>query len=97
LRSLALKRLDMATLISPALVNAVRHTFRMEWQGIHGAGHWARVRWRGLAIATSSGADARVVEYFAFLHDVGRACDGEDRDHGLRFARFARDIRSHVI
>jgi uncharacterized protein len=97
LLSLSLKRLDMVTLISPALVSAVRHAFRLEWQGIHGAGHWARVRWRGLAIASSSGADTRVVEYFAFLHDVGRDSDGDDRDHGLRAAHFARSIRSRLI
>jgi uncharacterized protein len=87
----------MASLITPALVTAVRDAFRLEWQGIHGAGHWARVRRRGLAIAATNGADARVVEYFAFLHDVGRACDGDDRDHGLRGARFARSIRTQLL
>jgi hypothetical protein len=37
----------MATLITPALVAAVRDAFRLDWGGVLGAGHWARVRWRG--------------------------------------------------
>jgi uncharacterized protein len=34
-----------------AVLLVVREQFRLEWRGIHGVSHWARVRWNGLAMA----------------------------------------------
>ena len=86
-----------ALLITPDLVAALRREFRLEWQGIHGAAHWARVRRTGLQLARLTGANSRVVEYFAFLHDVCREDDGHDPWHGPRAARFALTIRTRHI
>lgn len=87
----------MTTLITSQFVQAIRTEFRLDWRGIHGAGHWARVRANGLTIATANGANKRVIEYFAFLHDVCRLSDGRDHGHGQRAELFARSIRKNLI
>jgi uncharacterized protein len=83
--------------ITPGLVALLRQEFRLEWQGLHGAPHWARVRHNGLELARLTGANTRVIEYFAFLHDVCRESDGHDAGHGPRAARFALSIREGYI
>ena len=79
------------------LLGAVRANFALDWHGIHGAPHWARVRLNGLAIATRTGARTDVVELFAFLHDSCRLSDGGDRDHGRRAAAFAHKLRGKAF
>lgn len=78
----------MPSLISPDLVAILRRRFRLRWDGIHGAGHWARVRQNGLILAERSGrgASTRVIELFAFLHDSCRHDDHGDPGHGARAA-----------
>jgi uncharacterized protein len=75
----------------------VRENFRLNWHGVHGVSHWARVRFNGLLLAKESGANLRVIEYFAFLHDSCREGEGFDPEHGLRAVDFARSIRSRCI
>ncbi len=87
----------MTTLITSQFVQAIRAEFQLDWRGIHGVGHWARVRSNGLTIAAANGANKRVVEYFAFLHDTCRQTDGRDHGHGQRAAMFARTIRKQLI
>lgn len=84
-------------LITPGLIACLRRTFHLEWQGLHGAAHWARVRRTGLQLAQRNGANSRVVEYFAFLHDACRESDGRDAMHGPRAAEFAGRIRTRHI
>ena len=88
---------ERARCITPELVATLRQTFLLEWQGLHGAAHWARVRRNGLALARWTGANCRVIEYFSFLHDVCRNSDGRDIDHGPRAACFAYTIRERFI
>lgn len=83
--------------ISKALATLLRATFRLEWDGIHGVAHWARVRDHGLRLAAVTGANSSVVEYFAFLHDACRRNDGDDPEHGPRAARLAMAIREEHI
>lgn len=85
------------TILTPEIVEAVRATFRLDWRGIHGAAHWARVRENGLRLATVTGAHRGVVEVFAFVHDVARHHDGSDPDHGERAVDFARGLRGTSI
>ena len=54
----------MPSLITNELMEFARSEFRLDWHGIHGAGHWARVRHNGLMLAAHTGANPRVVEYF---------------------------------
>ena len=51
-------------LVTRELVSRLRTRFALRWQGIHGASHWARVRWNGLALAEHTGANRTVVELF---------------------------------
>jgi len=87
----------MTALISSQLIQAIRAEFRLDWHGIHGAGHWTRVRANGLTMAAANGADKRIVEYFAFLHDACRLHDGRDHEHGPRAVLFAQSIRKDLI
>ena len=79
-------------MIDRELVRVVREQFALEWNGIHGAPHWARVRETGLRLAERTKANPKVVELFAFLHDSKRLNDDRDPEHGARAARFARTL-----
>lgn len=83
----------MRSIITPALVSTIRAQFRLDWQGVHGAPHWARVLHHGLYIASSNGADLEVVAAFAFVHDSRREDEWEDPGHGERAAEFAAWLR----
>lgn len=79
------------------LMRVARQQFRLEWQGIHGVPHWARVRWNGLTLAAVNGARVDVVEVFALLHDSHRHHDGPDREHGARAADFALKLSRELL
>ena len=87
----------MSSVISKKLIKFASAEFRLEWDGIHGAPHWARVRHNGLLLARHTGANTRVVEYFAFLHDLGRKNDHHDPQHGERAAAIAENIAGDLI
>ncbi len=87
----------MPSLITNELMEFARSEFRLAWHGIHGAGHLARVRHNGLMLAAHTGANPRVVEYFAFLHDLGRENDNRDPEHGTRAAAIAENIAGDLI
>lgn len=74
------------------LIALIRDEFALDWQGIHGANHWARVLHHGKNIAQIRKADLLVVELFGFLHDSCRLNDGRDPDHGKRAAEFAHGV-----
>ncbi len=80
--------------VSGALVAAVRAQYRLDWRGIHGVVHWARVLENGLALAPETGARPDVVTLFALLHDACRHNDMSDPDHGPRAAAFARHLHA---
>ena len=82
-----------SSIVTPALIEAIRRQYKLDWRGIHGQGHWERVRRVGLALAAKTGADVRVVELFAYLHDSCRLNDGRDPEHGRRAALFAATLR----
>jgi uncharacterized protein len=84
-------------ILTPRLIEHLRAGLRIDWRGIHGAAHWARVRWNGLRLARHTGADPRVVELFAFLHDSQRWHDGGDRQHGPRAAEVAAALNGHLF
>jgi uncharacterized protein len=79
--------------LSHALLARLRTEFALDWRGIHGASHWARVRWNGLALAERTGASRGVVSLFAVLHDARRRHDGRDAEHGERAARLVGRLR----
>lgn len=83
--------------IPRALLKLLRDQFALDWQGIHGAPHWARVRANGLRLSVATGANPKVVEAFAFLHDSQRRNDDEDEFHGERAAMFARSLPAPLL
>lgn len=75
-------------LVPRHLITLLRQQFRLDWRGIHGAAHWARVLHHGVHIARHSGGDIQVVRLFALLHDSQRQNEGRDAGHGPRAAAF---------
>jgi uncharacterized protein len=75
------------------LIRHLRERFALDWRGIHGAPHWARVRRNGLVLAEKTGASRRVVSLFAFLHDSCRLDDGRDPKHGHRAGGLVESLR----
>lgn len=87
----------ISDVISRELIRFLHCEFQLEWRGIHGVGHWTRVRLNGLHLARSTGASSRVVELFAFLHDARRLHDGRDPRHGVRAAALVREIHGRLF
>lgn len=85
------------SLITRDLMRFARQRFALDWDGYHGASHWARVRHNGLLLAEHTGANVRVVEYFAFIHDLGRENEHHDPEHGYRAAEIAAQIAGDLI
>jgi uncharacterized protein len=79
------------------LIAAIRHGFALRLDGIHGEAHWARVLENGLRLAEQTGADVKVVEMFAYLHDCKRQDDGWDKDHGRRAAEYLQTLPSSLL
>lgn len=80
-----------------ALLALLRERFALDWRGIHGAPHWARVRKNGLVLAERTGASRRVVSLFAFLHDSCRMDEGRDANHGQRAAELVGSLRDAAL
>jgi uncharacterized protein len=80
-------------LINAPLLRAVVAGFPLHLGGLHGLGHWARVLENGRKLAAVTGADPRVVELFAVLHDARRHSDAHDPNHGRRGAELATILR----
>jgi uncharacterized protein len=76
--------------ITPALLEHIRTTYRLRWEGIHGWNHWVRVYENGQHLARQNGANQTVVTLFAFTHDMDRRQDGIDPGHGRRAANRIR-------
>lgn len=74
------------------LIALIKSEFKIDWQGIHGANHWARVLNHGKNIGQIRKADLLVIELFGFLHDSCRLNDGRDPQHGARAAEFVHGI-----
>jgi uncharacterized protein len=81
----------------PALLDAIRRQFPLDWHGAHGIRHWERVRDNGLRLAADTGANPKVVELFAYLHDSRRLDEWEDDGHGARAAEFLRTLQGRFF
>ena len=69
--------------ITPPLIKRVMDGYRLGLSGIHGPGHWRRVRANGLAHHLEVGyAREDVLEAFA---DDGVVVGENDPDHGVAF------------
>jgi uncharacterized protein len=86
--------MNLSPLITQDLLDFLKPYYPLHWEGLHGFQHWVRVRENGLRLAALNGANQKIVEYFAFTHDIQRKSDGYDPGHGARACTF---IRSHLI
>ncbi len=84
-------------MISTGLIEVIRAEYQLDWDGIHGVRHWARVFENGMQLAEVTGADLPVIELFAVFHDSRRINEDADAGHGLRGAEFARKLRGKVF
>lgn len=64
----------------------LRTVYSLDWTGVHGVSHWARVSYWGRKIGRDRGADLEVIRLFALLHDHLRISEGSDYCHGYRAA-----------
>ena len=85
------------SMVSETLLELVRRTFALPLGSRHGEAHWERVYENGQRLAEQTGADVRIVELFAYLHDSRRLEDGWDRDHGRRAAEFVRSLNTELL
>jgi uncharacterized protein len=76
------------------LIKTLQSHFILDWAGVHGAAHWARVRNYGLELCGLCDADRQVVELFSFLHDCCRQNDLHDPLHGQKAADYAVSLNS---
>jgi uncharacterized protein len=79
------------------LIRHLRAQFSIDWRGHHGISHWARVRLNGLTLARLNGANAHVVELFAFFHDARRQNEHTDDGHGNRGAVLAMQLQGRIF
>jgi uncharacterized protein len=61
--------------------------------GFHGKDHWLRVLQNAREIAGATGANLRVLELFAVLHDSRRENENHDPEHGHRAAAYTLELR----
>jgi uncharacterized protein len=74
------------------LLGILQSQFKLDFYGVHGLPHWERVAERGEALSRLTGANPKVVEYFAYLHDSKRQNDDDDPEHGLRASRYCQNL-----
>ena len=80
-------------LLSTELILSIRAQLPIDWRGLHGLNHWARVYENGRLLAETTGADPQVVALFALFHDSRRFNEHNDPDHGPRGAKLAEQMR----
>jgi uncharacterized protein len=85
------------SMITQDLLHHIQSQYALRLEGIHGLAHWQRVCENGLCLAAETGADAAIVEFFAFLHDACRQSDGRDHDHGPRAAALVRSLQGTLL
>ncbi len=81
----------------PNLLEAIQSQYRLNWYGIHGVAHWARVYENGLRIARGSDANLTVLLLFALFHDSRRENESIDPGHGRRGAELAAEMRGQYF
>lgn len=80
-----------------ALIKEILEAYSLPLFGTHGITHWARVLENGLRIAKETGANEKVVQLFAVLHDSRRLNESIDPGHGRRGAELAKDLRGSLF
>lgn len=80
-----------------AILLEVGARFELDWEGIHGFPHWARVHAEGVRVGRLRGGNLKVIELFAVLHDSCREDENQDPLHGPRAAEYARSLVGNLF
>ena len=80
-------------MISNELITAIKEQFHINWKGLHGISHWARVYSNGMRLSELTGANTKVVQLFSVFHDSRRYNESRDDQHGPRGAELAVKLR----
>ena len=83
----------MSGIVTADLMGAIKKQCAVNWQGIHGLSHLARVWENGMHLAEATGAHKQVVQLFAVFHDSRRLNEHWDPEHGPRGALLAESWR----
>ncbi len=83
--------------LSRALIVHIKEQFLLDWLGVHGVPHWARVLVNARRLAKRTGANLRVVELFSFFHDSQRQSEGTDPEHGPRAAQWISSLNGRFF
>ena len=75
------------------ILRAIQGQYALDWFGLHGVAHWARVYENGLRIADTSHANIDVLLLFSIFHDSRRVSDAVDPGHGHRGSELAAEMR----
>lgn len=79
--------------VSDAFFRHLVESHSLGHHGFHGEDHWRRVLFNGRMLAEATGANLKVVELFALIHDSQRRNENHDPEHGLRAAHHAHELR----
>jgi uncharacterized protein len=82
-----------ATIDIIPLLQAIRAQYALNWYGLHGVTHWARVYENELRIADTYDVNQDVLLLFSVFHDSRRVNDEVDKGHGRRGAELAAGMR----
>lgn len=79
-------------MINSELLSLLRRESKLFHSLHHGLPHWKTVERNGLYLAQFTGADKKVVCYFAYFHDCMRENEYTDPEHGPRAAKFIKKL-----
>ena len=85
-------RPDVSDIVTQDFVEHCCELYKLDHFGNHGYAHWMRVLYNGRTLAAETGANVRIVELFALLHDTHRENEFEDPEHGPRAAAYAQRL-----
>ena len=75
------------------VLEALQDQYALDWYGLHGVAHWARVYENGLRMADSYDVNLDLLLLFSIFHDSCRVNDSVDPGHGRRGAELASELR----
>jgi len=85
------------SVISIELLSKIKAQYRLEWFGIHGVKHWARVYENGMKLADEQdGVNSRILPLFSVFHDACRRNENRDKGHGKRGAELVVKLRKMI-
>ena len=84
-------------MITNRLIATIKKQFQVDWEGLHGINHWARVYSNGMRLSECTGANMKVIQLFSVFHDSRRYNENRDMQHGPRGAELAVKLRGNYF